>query len=295
MRYKKSIWEYMFDIFNHVFLFSILVITLYPMWYVIVSSVSDGSLLLTHSGLLLKPLGWDLSSYKYVFNNPKILSGYRNTLIVVVAGTILNVIATSFAAYVLSRKNVYWKNFLMVVIVITMFFSGGLVPLYLVIKNLQLVNTLWVLMIPNLVSTYNIIVMRTYFNGIPVEIEESAVIDGANHFIILFRLIIPLSMPVIAVMILWYGVGHWNAWFNAYIFINKGHLYPLQLVLRQILIQGSILQATTGSEIADEQKIALAETIKYAVIVVATLPVLFIYPFLQKYFVKGVMIGAIKG
>lgn len=295
MKYKKSIGEISFDIFNYLLLTLVLLIALYPMWYVIVSSLSEGVLFMAHRGPLFKPLGLDLTNYRYVFNNPRIATGYKNTLIVVAVGTFLNVTVTSLGAYVLSRKNVLWKNYLMVIIVITMFFSGGLIPLYIVVKNLGLVNKLWALMLPNLVSTYNLIVMRTYFNSIPDEIEESARIDGANHFTILFRLFIPLSLPVIAVMILWYGVGHWNAWFHAYIFINKGELFPLQLILRQILIKGSVLQAAVGSNVGEENKSQIEETMKYAVIVVATVPVLLIYPFLQKYFVKGIMIGAIKG
>lgn len=295
MRYKKDIGEIIFDIFNNVFMFFVLLVTLYPMWYIIVASFSNGTLLTAHSGPLFKPLGWDLSSYAYVLKNPRMLTGYKNTLIILVVGTSLNVAVTSLAAYVLSKNGFMLKKFFMVVIVITMFFSGGLIPRYLVVRQLGLINKLWALILPGLVSTYNVIVMRTYFSTIPKEIEESAVIDGANEFIILLRLIIPLSLPVIAVMVLWYGVGHWNSWFDAFVYINKANLFPLQLVLRRILISGSILDITSGTDISDEEKIQVAVTIKYAVIIVSTLPILFAYPFLQKYFVQGVMVGAIKG
>ena len=295
MKYKKGFGEISFDIFNNIFMIFFLIITLYPMWYVVVASISDASLLMTHNGFLIRPLGLDLSTYSYVLHNPRILRGFVNTGIIVVVGTSLNVLMTTIAAYFLSRRDLYWKKIVMIMIVITMFIGGGLIPLYLIVRSLGLVNSLWSLMLPNLVSAFNVIVMRTYFQGIPREIEESGVVDGANHFVILFRLIVPVSMPVIAVMILWYGVGYWNAWFDASIYINKMELFPIQLVLRQILIEGSILQAAAGSNLADEQKIQFAATIKYAVIVVATLPVVCIYPYLQKYFVKGVMIGAIKG
>ncbi|MNI54708.1 L-arabinose transport system permease protein AraQ [compost metagenome] len=181
----------------------------------------------------------------------------------------------------------------MMFIVFTMFFGGGLVPYYLTVKGLHLDNTLWALIIPTAVSTFNLILMRTSFLNIPDEIEESAKLDGASHLTILFRIFLPLSMPVVAVMILYYGVGHWNSWFNAMLFIRDRELYPLQLVLRDILVQNDTDGMLVGTDSFD--KGLTAETIKYAVIVVATVPVLALYPFLQKYFVKGMMIGALKG
>jgi putative aldouronate transport system permease protein len=184
------------------------------------------------------------------------------------------------------------KNPIMMLIVFTMFFSGGLIPNYLLVSELGMLNTRWALIIPGAISTYNLIIMRTSFQGIPASLEESAKIDGANDFTILFRIILPLSLPIVSVMILFYGVSHWNAWFNALLYLRDRDLYPLQLVLREILITNSTDSMTTGA--SDIDKALISETIKYAAIIVATVPVLFLYPFLQKYFVKGVMIGAVK-
>jgi putative aldouronate transport system permease protein len=221
------------------------------------------------------------------------LTGYRNTLFIVVFGVALNLIMTSLAAYVHSRKNVMWNHFFIFFIVITMFFSGGLIPLYLVVKGVGLIDSLWATIIPFAVNTFNLIIMRTAFQAVPDSLEESAKIDGANHFVILMRIIIPLSMPVIAVMILYYAVEKWNGWFYASIFLKDHGLYPLQLILREILISNSTESMATNAAAADQYQ--LGETIKYATIIVATLPILIVYPFLQKYFVKGVMVGAIKG
>lgn len=186
-----------------------------------------------------------------------------------------------------------WKNPIMFLIVFTMFFNGGLIPTYLLVNNLGLLDSRWALIIPSAMSAYNLIIMRTSFQGIPVSLEESAKLDGANDFTVLFRIVLPLSMPVVAVMILFYGVGHWNSWFNALIYLRTRDLYPLQLILREILITNSTDSMMTGVGGAD--KMPIGETIKYATIIVATIPILLLYPFLQKYFVKGVMIGAIKG
>lgn len=290
---KRSTGEIVFNVFNSVFMAFLIMITLYPFLYVAFASFSDPNLMMRQTGLLLYPAGYSLASYKAVFRNPMITIGYFNTLIVVVIGTSINVLFTSMGAYVLSRKKLYWKKLFMVIVVITMFFSGGLIPLYLVILNLGMINTRWALIIPSAISTYNMIIMRTYFLTIPDEIEESAVMDGAHDLLILFRIIVPLATPIIAVMILFYGVGHWNSWFSAMIYLQNRNLYPLQLVLREILIINSIDSMTTDTSFADRAPIA--ETIKYATIMVSTVPILTIYPFLQKHFVKGIMIGALKG
>ncbi len=241
---------------------------------------------------MLKPLGFSLEAYKLVFENPMILTGYRNTLFYVTVGTSINLLMTSLSAYVLSRKNVMFKNAMMMV-VFTMFFSGGLIPFYLTVRELGLSDSMWAVILPTAMSTYNMIVMRTAFTAIPDSLEESARIDGANDFTILFRIILPLSLPVVAVMILFYAVGHWNAWFNAMIFLRTRDKYPLQIVLREILIASSTDDMTTNVDSLDKEP--LGETIKYATIIVATLPILMVYPFLQKYFVQGIMIGALKG
>lgn len=290
---KRSKGEKIFNVFNIIFMIAMMIITIYPLLHVVFASVSDSNELLAHRGLLLKPVGFNFSAYNMVFKNPMIVRGYINTLIIVVVGVALNILMTSLAAYVLSRKNVLWRSTLMFFVVFTMFFSGGLIPFYFTVKALHIDNSYLSLILPVAINTFNLIIMRTSFEAIPDSLEESAKLDGANHFTILFKIILPLSLPIVAVMVLYYAVFHWNAWFNAMIFINDRSLYPLQLVLREILIQNDTSVMAAGVGMGDQE--AIGESIKYAVIVVATLPILCVYPFLQKYFVKGALVGAVKG
>jgi putative aldouronate transport system permease protein len=272
---------------------ALIVITLYPLLYVLFASLSDPSTFIQTRGVLLAPLGFTIAAYQAVFAYPIILTSYENTLFYVVAGTALNLVMTSLGAYALSRKNVLLKNPIMFLIVFTMFFSGGLIPTYLLVANtLGLVDTRWALILPPAVNTLNLLIMRTAFQSVPEALEEAARIDGANDFTILLRIVLPLSMPVVAVMILFYSVGHWNAFFNALIYLRTRELYPLQLVLREVLISNGTAGLTAGVSTRDVMPIG--ETIKYAVIVVATLPILCVYPFVQRFFVKGVMLGGIK-
>ncbi|MFD0870977.1 Inner membrane ABC transporter permease protein ycjP [Chlamydia abortus] len=289
---RPTIGERIFDFFNSLFMILLCLATLYPFLYVLIASLSDPAWAVQQRGLIWFPHGFNLDAYKLVFDNPMIKTGYMNTLFIVVVGTAINVFMTALGAYGLSRQNVMWKNPIMFFIVFTMFFSGGLIPTYLLVTNLGMLDTLWALIIPGAVSAFNLIIMRTSFQGIPISLEESAKLDGANDFTVLFRIILPLSMPVVAVMILFYGVGHWNSWFSAMIYLRNRELFPLQLVLREILITNSTDSMMTSVGAAD--KMPIGETIKYATIIVATIPILLLYPFLQKYFVKGVMIGAIK-
>jgi putative aldouronate transport system permease protein len=278
---------------NVLFMFALMVVTLYPLLYVLFASLSSAGELTQHRGLLLWPLDLTFEAYRRVFANPIILTGYRNTLFIVIVGTALNVLMTMLGAYALSRRNVLFKNPAMFFIVFTMFFSGGLIPTFLLVgQTLGMQNTLWALIIPGAVNTLNLIIMRTAFNAVPVALEEAARIDGANDWIILFRIFLPLAWPVVAVMILFYGVAHWNSFFSALIYIQDRDLYPLQLVLREILISSNVQNMTT--DVSSGDVLAIGETIKYATIIVATLPILVIYPYLQRYFVKGVLIGAIK-
>lgn len=290
---RRSMGERLFDGVNVTFMIVLSAATVYPFLYVLFASLSDPSWVVQMRGLIWYPKGFTIEAYKLVFANPSILTGYVNTLIYVVFGTALNILMTSLGAYALSRQSVMWKNPLMFIIVFTMFFNGGLIPTYLLINELGMLDSRWALIIPSAMSAYNLIIMRTSFQGIPVSLEESAKLDGANDFTVLFRIVLPLSMPVVAVMILFYGVSHWNGWFNALIYLRTRDLYPLQLILREILITNSTDSMMTGVGGAD--KMPIGETIKYATIIVATVPILLLYPFLQKYFVKGVMIGAIKG
>lgn len=290
---KRTIGEVIFDTSNVFFLIFLMVICVYPLLYVVFASFSNSDSLMAHTGMLFGPIGFSGAAYMKVLANPDITSGYLNTIFIVVVGVTLNVIMTAFGAYVLSRKDVYFKEILTKLIVFTMFFSGGLIPVYLTVKGIGLLDSRWALIIPGVISTYNMIIMRTSFAAIPDSLEESAKIDGANDFTILFKIILPLSKPVIAVMILYYGVAHWNSWFNSMIYIRTRSLYPLQLILREILITNST-ETMTGNTSGDNVA-SVSESIKYATIMVATVPILLIYPFLQKYFVKGVMIGAVKG
>lgn len=270
----------------------LMVMCLYPILYVLFASLSDSGELMAYNGLLLKPIGLNLEAYKAVFKNPMIGKGYINTIIILVSGLFINLVMTTLAAYFLSRKNIMLKNFIMVIMLFTMYFSGGLIPSYITIKSLGLYNSLLALILPGAISTYNLIIMRTSFQGIPSELEEAAYLDGAGHLSIIWNVILPLSKAIIAVMVLYYGVAHWNSWFGASIYLSDRNKYPLQLILREILLQNDVSNMA-GSSGSDEYSIA--ESIKYAVIIVATAPILCIYPFLQKYFVKGVMIGALKG
>lgn len=293
MQIKESKGQKVFNVFNVMIMIFLVIITLYPMLYVLFASLSKPNEYMAHQGILVKPLGFTLGSYEAVLKNPMISIGYKNTIFVVVVGVALNIFMTSLGAYVLSRKGLMLKGFFMFFIVFTMFFSGGLIPFYFTVKGLGLDNKLWALIIPGAISTYNLIIMRTAFNAVPDSLEESAKLDGASHYTILFRIMIPLTLPTIAVMVLYYGVAHWNAWFNAMIFIRKRELYPLQLILREILIANDTNNMILNSNAGDQEM--LSETIKFAVIIVSTVPILALYPFLQRYFVKGVMIGAVKG
>ena len=293
MTIKRSLGEKIFDTSNVFVLLLLSCLTLYPFLYVLIASFSDPAWVVKTRGIILLPEGFTFDTYKLVFQNPSILTGYMNSIFIVVVGTSLNILMTSLGAYALSRQNVMWKNPIMFGIVFTMFFNGGLIPTFLLVNNLGLLNSRWALILPVAMSAYNLIIMRTAFMGVPVSLEESAKLDGANDFTVLFRVVLPLSMPVVAVMILFYGVAHWNAWFNSLIYIRTRELYPLQLILREILITNSTDSMMTG--VGGGDKMPVGETIKYATIIIATIPVLCLYPMLQKYFVKGVMIGAIKG
>jgi len=285
--------EKVFNVFNLLLLTGLALITLYPFLYVVFASFSDAGLLVKHKGLLLSPAGFDLQSYRMVFRNPILFSSYLNTVIYVAVGTCLSIFLTVCGAYSLSRKNVLLRMPITFFFVFTMWFSGGMIPLFLLVRNLHLFNTRWAVILPGAVSTYNLIVTLTYFKSIPDSLEESARIDGANDYTIMFRIIVPLAIPVIAVITLFYAVGIWNAWFNAMIFLNKRNLFPVQLILREILILNDTA-GVMGGVVSQGDQIIVGETIKYATAVVATVPILLIYPFVQRYFVQGIMIGAIK-
>jgi len=297
---KKSVGERIFDVFNYILITFIVFICIAPMWYVLAASFSQPAELMRHTGMFWFPLGTPtLDGYRLVFNNPNIITGYRNTLIILVMGVSINMFMTTLGGYVLSRKNVMWNRPLTLMIIFTMYFSGGMIPGFLLVaQTLGWQDTFWAVTIPGAISTFNLIICRTAFAAVPESLEESARLDGANDFLILYRIMIPLSKAMLAVLVLFYAVGHWNSWFPAFLYMRSTSMHPLQLVLRTILIENDVnamgaVEAVTGG--ADDLVDMGRLLIRYATIVVATVPILFIYPFVQKHFVKGVMIGGVKG
>ncbi|OPA79513.1 sugar ABC transporter permease [Paenibacillus selenitireducens] len=289
-----------FLIFNYIYVILALVIVAYPVIYMISASISDPKYV--GSGeMWLWPKGFTLKGYQIVFENSKIWTGYANTIYYTLLGTAINLFVTMPAAYALSRKDFVGRNFFMAMFMVTMFFGGGLVPTYLLVKNLGMVNTVWSIVLPSAASIWNIIVARTFFqSSIPKELQDAAQIDGCTNMRLFIKIILPLSMPIIAVMALFYGVGNWNSYFSALIYLNDEAKYPLQMVLRQILVLqemsaqgGGAMDAASAAAL--NNKAEVASLVKYAVIIVSTLPIIAVYPFLQRYFVQGVMIGSVKG
>ena len=292
MKIKKSKGERAFQVFNYAFLLLIMLVCLYPVWYVAVASFSNSNALTQHSGLLFRPIGFSIDAYKKVFQNPMIGKGYLNTLFILIIGVFLDLVMTSLGAYFLSRKRVMFKKPIMLFIVFTMFFSGGTIPFCINLKELHLTNTLWGLIIPFMITTSNLIILRTSFESIPESLIEAAQIDGAGHIRILTTIVLPLSKAMLAVMVLYYGVSIWNSWFWASAILRNREMYPLQIILREILLSNDTSSMTAGASATDTEAIGM--TIKYATIMVATVPILCVYPFLQKYFTKGTMVGAVK-
>lgn len=276
----------------------VLVLTLYPLIYVLSASFSD-PVSVTTGKVTLLPVQPTLDGYATIFQYGPIWLGYRNTLFYTIVGTLINMAVTLHCAYALSRHDFVGRNVLSIFFAFTMFFSGGLIPTYLVVKQLKMLNTVWALLLPTAMSVWNMIIARTYFqNSIPAGLEEAATIDGCSNLKLFFQIILPLSQPIIAVLILYYAVGHWNEYFNALIYLNDQNIYPLQLILRNILLLDQMFDMMDSDPEARQEMMRLLqmkESMKFGIIVLSTLPVMVLYPFLQKFFVKGVMIGAIKG
>lgn len=274
-----------------------LIIIVYPLVYIVSSSFSS-PLAVISGRVWLWPVEPTLLAYETVFKTNQVLIGYKNSLLYAAVGTFINIIMTIIAAYPLSRKDFFGRQFLMLMFTFTMFFSGGLIPTYLVVRNLGLIDKFWVMIIPGALSVFQVIIARTFFqSSIPEELYESSSLDGCDHFTYLAKIVVPLSKPIIAVLALMYAIGHWNSYFNALIYLNNPKRFPLQIVLRDILIMNSI-DTTALDKVNIEsamQKQYLSELLKYALIVVASVPVMIFYPFIQKYFIKGMMIGSIKG
>jgi putative aldouronate transport system permease protein len=293
---RKSTGRYVFEICNYSFMVFVSMVMLYPFLFVLAASLSSSSEV-ARGMVGILPRGFNTRAYEAVFKYPHIWSGYRNTLLYTGAGTAINLFMTVAGAYPLSRKQFFGRGVFTFFIAVTMFFSGGLIPTYLIMRSYKLLNTFWVMVIPGAISTWNMIIMRTFFQNIPTELEEAAVIDGCTDIGVLVRVILPLSTASIMTIGMFYAVGHWNSWFSAFIYLRDQSRYPLQLWLRLIVLQNQIndiaLLQPGAVDVTSENLIS--DTIKYAVIIVAAAPILCVYPFIQKYFVKGVMVGSIKG
>ena len=286
--------DQVFDAVNYVILTICLLVVAYPLYFIVIASVSDPTAV--YAGrVVLWPASFTLEGYRRILDYASFFTGYRNTILYTLVGTAVNVAVTIPGAYALSRKDLVGRNIMMMGITFTMIFSGGLIPTYLLVIQLNLYNTMWALILPAAVSSWNFIVARTFFQQtIPDELLEAATLDGAGNTQFFLRIVLPLSKSIIAVMVLFYAVNHWNSYFNALIYLKSAEKYPLQLVLRNILFENSL-----GDMVEDASTLALqqrlGDLIKYGIIIASSLPLLILYPFLQRYFIQGVMIGAVKG
>lgn len=284
-----------FDIFCYSVMALALIIAVYPLYFMAIASISSPEKVMTGK-VVFFPVDLSFKSYINVFAHKDIMHSYGNTIAYTVVGTAINLLLTLSGGYVLSRPRFIGRSFLTIMITFTMIFGGGLIPTYFVIKSLKLIDNFWVMILPGAVSAYNLIITRSFMmSTIPGEMYEAAMIDGSDHLTFFARIVLPLSGSLIGVIGLYYAVGHWNAYFNAMIYINTRKLYPLQLILREILIQSSVSTDDLVAAETEDTYYLLAEQLKYALVIVSSLPVLMIYPFIQKYFVKGALIGSVKG
>jgi len=295
---RESFGDKIFIVSNHVLLGIVALLTLYPLIFVLVASISD-PLLVNNGEVWLMPKGVNFDGYARVFQSWKILLGYKNTVFYSILGTIISIFVTFTCVYPLTVKELPFRKTIFTFFTLTMFFSGGIIPTFLLIKSLGMYNTIWAMIVPGSVSVMNIIISRTYIETtIPETVTEAAIIDGCNEYKIFTKMILPLSKPIIIVLALFYGVQHRNAYFNALIYLSNERLFPLQVFLREILIQtqldSQMLMSGSNMEAFDQQA-KIAESVKYGAIVVSTLPLLVVFPFLQNFFEKGVMLGAVKG
>ncbi|MBR3105703.1 MAG: carbohydrate ABC transporter permease [Clostridia bacterium] len=291
-----SVGSRIFDAVNVTIMFLLMLVTVYPFLYVLFASMSDPLKLYSHTGLLLAPKGFSLRGYQYVLNYRSIWNGYLVTLFLSTVGTACTLVSSLLFAYVLSKKDSMLHSFFTFTAIFTMYFNGGMIPTYLIVKEVGLLNSLWALIIPGLISTYYVIILRTAIMGVPKEMTESAELDGANEFIVLVRILLPLIVPTIAAIGLFIVVGYWNSWTSALLYIQDTKKMPLQMVLRQILVNNDMSAAAgTGASNRSGEDSATRLLLKYATIIVSTVPIICVYPFLQKHFTKGIMIGALKG
>lgn len=289
---RQSIGSRIFDSFNYVFLSLFAIVTVLPFIHIVAVSLSSAQAY-GAKDFILWPHGFSLDAYEYLFSTDMLTRSLLVTVFITVGGTIVNLVFTLTMAYSLAKHQLLGRRTIMLLVIFSMLFSGGMIPTYLVVKELHLLDTYWALLLPGAISAFNMIIIKNFFQQLPPGLEESAKIDGANDLGVLFRIVIPLSMPVIATFTLFYAVGHWNTFFNAIIYINDASMRPIQVFLRQIVILSEQLGSTDDFDAT--AIVTLSQSIKMAVIVAATLPILLVYPFLQKYFVKGIMLGSLKG
>lgn len=282
-----------FDIGLNIFFILLSLITLYPFYYVLIISFANSVSTAQHVPYLL-PYTIDLTGYQTIFNDAAFFKAFGVTVFVTVVGVLINMVLSIMGAYALSKKNLVGRNFFLGLILFTMLFSGGLVPGYLNIKNLGLINSIWSMIMPTALSTYYMIIMKNYFVSLPESLEEAARIDGANSFVILVKIIIPISMPFVATFALFYAVERWNEWYNAMLYINEKSLQPLQIYLREVLISLSNQLASQAQLAAGKTQKVMATAVQMACIIITMIPILCVYPFVQKHFVKGVMVGGVK-
>jgi putative aldouronate transport system permease protein len=293
---KQSIGSSLFDVANITILTLLSVAFIYPLYNTLVISFSESTAMLRTTGILLLPAGFSLKSYQFLFSDPLLLRYYLNTVYYAGTGTFLMLLVTSLMAYPMVYRQFVGKKLITVIMVITMFFGGGLIPYYILIKQLRMADTLWVMIVPNAISAWNMILFRTFFQEIPPSLRESAMIDGASHFRILFTIILPLSKPLLATFALFSLVGQWNDFFTALLFLNDRREWPVQMMLRKLLVLvdfTDIQNRVMGFELWS--KYVSSRTLKCAAVIVTVAPILCVYPFMQKYFVKGVLVGSIKG
>lgn len=290
---KRTAPQNVFNVCNIAIMVLLMIVTLYPFYYVIVASFTSSAVLEVHTGMLWWPVNFTCKAFEVAFSHPLLLSGFKNILIIMVVSVPLSLVMTILCAYFMVSKGMLFKKPLMYLMLFTMFFGGGLIPTYLIVVELGLIDSIWSMVLPSAISTYNLIMMLTYFRTMPLSLEESARIDGANDAVILARILVPLAKPVIAVIALYIIVGSWNSYIPATIYLRDRNKFPLQVILREILISGtSNLDSLTSGY---DDFAAYSESVKYTTIILSNLPVMALYPFLQKFFVKGVMLGAIKG
>jgi len=294
LKIRESIGDRIFLFFVYLFLFVVLLIVLYPLIYVVSSSFSSPAAV-SSGKVWLYPVDFSLRGYEVAFSNPQIVTGYGNSLYYTIFGTLISVTLTVLVAYPLSRRTLFGRDAIMIFIVFTMIFYGGLIPTYLVVKNLGMIDTRWALLIPQAIAAWQVIIARTFFQvSIPEELAEAAELDGCSDLRFLWSVVLPLSKPILAVLVLMYAVGQWNAYFDALLYLKSAALHPLQLVLRSILILNTTTSGSMEASVMVERQ-QMADLLKYSLIVVGSLPVLLIYPFAQRYFVKGMLIGSVKG